>query len=209
MNILIFQKRFKNYHAVQKNEDGFFEKKSAERKEDFISGRIALDRCLKKYAKERLIRMEVDILCKQREKPRLVFSGKTKNSQHGKIDFNISHSHGNSICFLCEKRMAGADLEKIRFFNNNLINGFLNEREKKLVNRKKRIRKKQITIFWSLKEAYLKAIGVGLKRNPREIGIYKLYSKKYLIKDGTVFVKSRIESGIFLKKFVWVTIKIQ
>lgn len=88
--------------------------------------------------------------------------GKPTLREHPEIHFNLSHSDGIAACIV-SGRECGIDCEKIRTFRPAVMRRAFSARERQLV--EEAPEEKRDTIFfrlWTLKEAYIKAIGTGL-----------------------------------------------
>ncbi len=66
----------------------------------------------------------------------------------------------------------GADIERVRRFRREVITAFLTDREcAHVLEREEATRAYHTTLTWSIKEAILKSIGLGLRLNPRRIDV--------------------------------------
>jgi len=80
-----------------------------------------------------------------------------KNSS---VKFNISHSN-NLIAVAFDRNEIGVDVERIKDFNNDIIDSILSDIEKKEYS--KEIHKNDfLTKIWTVKESYTKMLGLGL-----------------------------------------------
>lgn len=93
-------------------------------------------------------------------------------NEHGKpflaelpdIYFNLSHSHGAAVCALCRNAAVGVDVEDVgRHIDLAVAKRFFSSFEAELVSNAPEAEKRK-TFFelWTLKEAYIKAVGKGL-----------------------------------------------
>ena len=90
-------------------------------------------------------------------------------------DFSISISHSKDMALVAiNENAVGADIEVIRPFNKKLINTYFTPDEIAFIDSDEKF----FTV-WTVKEAYLKLTGVGLK------GIKKLN----VVQDGRIFIK--------------------
>ena len=80
------------------------------------------------------------------------------------IYFNISHSNGRIIFSKTNYSEIGVDIEKIRGINPKLIEYISNEKELKYIKDNK-----TFFFFWTSKESLLKASGLGIKIDLKEV----------------------------------------
>ncbi|MCA9354363.1 MAG: 4'-phosphopantetheinyl transferase superfamily protein [Candidatus Kaiserbacteria bacterium] len=91
------------------------------------------------------------------------------------ILLSISHTSSCGVALVTPENNhagIGIDIEQIRAFNTETISHFLTPAEYRLyqgIDVKKQ--PQMATIYWTLKEAYLKAIGTGLRTHPQRIMI--------------------------------------
>ncbi len=94
----------------------------------------------------------------------------TKKTEHGKpyladypdVHFNISHSEGIAACIV-ENRQCGIDCEKVREYRPNVMKRAFSEKEQALIEAAPENERDMLFFtLWTLKEAYIKAIGKGL-----------------------------------------------
>lgn len=93
-------------------------------------------------------------------------------NEHGKpflvelpdIHFNLSHSHGTAVCALCRSAAVGVDVEDGgRHTDLSIANRFFSSFEAELVSKASGAEKRKLFFdIWTLKEAYIKAVGKGL-----------------------------------------------
>lgn len=90
--------------------------------------------------------------------------GKPNVPQSPDIHFNLSHSHGAAVCALSRNFPVGVDIEDIsRQTNLAIANRFFSSSEAQLVSNAPKAKKKALFFdIWTLKEAYIKAMGKGL-----------------------------------------------
>lgn len=86
--------------------------------------------------------------------------GKPSLENNRELHFNISHSDSLAVCAIA-KSPIGVDTELIRKFPERVMARCFTEREIEFV---KQSRSSEISFFqlWTLKESYIKAIGMGL-----------------------------------------------
>jgi len=93
-------------------------------------------------------------------------------NEHGKpflvespdIHFNLSHSHGAAVCAMCRSAAVGVDVEDMGRRSDLLIaKRFFSSSEAELVSKASGAEKRKLFFdIWTLKEAYIKAVGKGL-----------------------------------------------
>jgi 4'-phosphopantetheinyl transferase len=86
------------------------------------------------------------------------------NSTSWKGDVSLSHSHSMIACAVNPNAQVGVDIEKIGDIDFALCNEFLSNRELNFL--KSQSAEERLSVFykfWTLKEAYLKAIGEGVR----------------------------------------------
>lgn len=86
------------------------------------------------------------------------------------IKFNKSNTIGLSVLIIDNKE-CGIDIERIRKYDDIMAKRILSKSEYDFVN----INNKDLyfTIIWTLKESYLKCIGIGLNLNLKDISFVK------------------------------------
>lgn len=80
------------------------------------------------------------------------------------LHFNLSHSHGVAVCALCRGAAVGVDVEDVgRQTNLSIAGRFFSPAEAELVSKAPEAEKRALFFnIWTLKEAYIKAVGKGL-----------------------------------------------
>jgi phosphopantetheine--protein transferase-like protein len=90
------------------------------------------------------------------------------------IDFNISHSGDWVVCAFKRAAQVGVDVVDVNEFDDwqELLNTVLSPLERSHVSTVKPARQQEIVArYWSIKEAVLKCVGVGLQIDPLNITI--------------------------------------
>lgn len=89
--------------------------------------------------------------------------------------FNISLSHHGTIAVAssahtCHDGYVGVDVEPVRVIREETIYAFLTPHELKTYQMAAKEEQSRLaTMYWCLKESYLKALGVGLRIHPRRV----------------------------------------
>lgn len=85
--------------------------------------------------------------------------------------FNISHTKNIVVCVLSDKEI-GIDIEYLRY-SDNIVKKCFNQKEKEII--KNSNNKKEIfTIIWTIKESYVKLLGIGLEYGLINVDTLKL-----------------------------------
>ena len=88
--------------------------------------------------------------------------GKPYLEDYPDIYFNISHSQNMAVCAL-GRRPLGVDVEKIRPASFTVIRKCLTQKERNYLETcGEESRNREFFRFWTLKESYAKALGIGL-----------------------------------------------
>ena len=92
---------------------------------------------------------------------------------------SISHSDAFAFCALAPARglRVGADLEKIEARTETFVLDYFTPGERRMVQtHPPGSRAELVTLVWSIKEAMLKALGVGLRQDTRSVAVIALES---------------------------------
>jgi 4'-phosphopantetheinyl transferase len=89
------------------------------------------------------------------------------------VAVSLSHSHGVGFCALAEAgTLLGCDVEKVEPRSAAFIADYLTEAEQEMVRLSgEGSRDELVTLLWSAKESALKAVGEGLRGDPRSVEI--------------------------------------
>jgi 4'-phosphopantetheinyl transferase len=90
------------------------------------------------------------------------------------IQFNLSHSHGLALYAFTRRHQIGVDVEQVRPIErlDQLANRFFSPQESAFLKTLAPIAQQEAFFrFWTSKEAYVKACGVGLSQPTQEIEI--------------------------------------
>lgn len=123
-----------------------------EKKDQHIHAHRLLRECLKSYG---INYTESTPIVKGRY-------GKPMLGEHPEIHFNLSHADGIAACIVNDIE-CGIDCEKIRDFRPNVLKRVFSEQERAFFDSVPDDEKNSVFFrMWTLKEAYIKAIGTGL-----------------------------------------------
>lgn len=125
--------------------------------------------------------------------------GKPSLAEYPDVHYNVTHSDGITACKVSENE-CGIDAERVRAFRPNVIKRTFSENEKALMETAPD-EEKNLLFFrlWTLKEAYVKAMGIGVSypMNTAEFSFdgseirtnIEGYSfKQYILSDGEFVV---------------------
>lgn len=109
-------------------------------------------------------------------KPSIRADIKPQSDRSGTCDFhfNISHSGELALCVLSHRKAVGIDIEKLKSIHhlNGMISRCLSDREEARVKAEDGAHQTYDFLrYWTCKEAYLKAIGVGLTQSMQSVEV--------------------------------------
>lgn len=124
--------------------------------------------------------------------------GKPYLADYPDVHFNLSHSDGITACIV-ENQECGIDCEKVREYRPNVMKRAFSEKEQVLIESAPENERDMLFFtLWTLKEAYIKAIGKGLS--------FPMNKAEFIIEDGKItsniadyeFRRYIIEDGKFV-----------
>lgn len=130
----------------------------------------------------------------------------TEKNKHGKpylteypyIHYNITHSNGITACISADNE-CGIDAERVRDYRPNVVKRAFSESEKALIENAPD-EEKNLLFFrlWTLKESYVKAIGIGISYPLNTISFS--FEKDKIITDieGYSFKQYILQNGKFV-----------
>lgn len=125
--------------------------------------------------------------------------GKPSLAEYPEIKYNLSHANGIAVCLISDTE-CGVDCEGVRPYRPNVVKRAFSENEKILIeNASESERDLLFFRLWTLKEAYVKAIGIGISYplntvefsfdGNRIISSVKDHTfRQYILKDGKFIV---------------------
>lgn len=88
--------------------------------------------------------------------------GKPSLADYPDIHYNVTHADGITAC-LVSSRECGIDAEKVRPYRPNVIKRAFSENEKALIENAPEAERDLLFFrLWTLKESYVKALGIGV-----------------------------------------------
>lgn len=109
--------------------------------------------------------------------------GKPSLKENSGLDFNISHCRELAVCAVA-KAPIGVDAEKIRDFSERVMRRCFTEPESDYV-KSNSSPNKAFFQLWTLKESYIKAIGIGLS--------YPLSKASFIINNNNIIANTEDE----------------
>lgn len=139
------------------------------RKEEWLYGRFILKDLVNSHFSKKTIEPlnKIEVVASGRYKPEIVLRGEKLY-----VDHSLSHSKDLFLAVLAKRInvLIGADIEQIRDVKLTSLSYFLNRREIDEI-KKLELNKRQALYFqyWTIKEATLKALGIGLQGSMKGI----------------------------------------
>ncbi len=185
MEVVLLSPNFKHNFSDSLNKSDLksIEQTHFRKIKESILGKIALKKAYNLYNRRAQDHKKIKILKNKDGRPFI------KNNS--KLSCSISHSFGYAGAIIGEKTI-GIDIEKIRTHKKELSGYILLPDELRYVS--DRNPNLTITKTWVIKEAVLKAIGVGFKLSPKKIKICKKVKNNYLV---TIDNKDRLHKKKF------------
>jgi len=158
---------------------------SKNRKQSLLASELAYQLFELKHASEAYQKMYID----ENGKPTIL-------AKYG-LYFSISHS-GNYVLVAISDHEVGVDIEKLKDANLEIAKKYFNDAENAMIFASD---DPVISFYsiWTLKEAYLKAIGAGLKKPLNSVSIKKTFGKfKLTDKEYSVFKSNKINNDYYI-----------
>lgn len=143
----------------------------AQKKVEFLVGRYILKNLLAYH----LGRKPESIYFNQNKYGKLCLGDTLQDEMYGKIEFNLSHSHGMVACALALEHEVGIDTEML---DGNLLDiakrVFAPGELEYIFKHEEQFQNDAAYRIWTLKEAYIKAKGIGLLMDLRSFNVLKV-----------------------------------
>ncbi|MFX1468949.1 MAG: SDR family NAD(P)-dependent oxidoreductase [Promethearchaeota archaeon] len=153
--------KFLKYYLTEKEIENSSRFRNKKRKFEYFSGIITSKEIYLKYTSEIISYHDFEVQKDEKGKP---FYYSLKKKQKIPINLSISHSHDFSVA-LISKNQVGIDLELIENRSPSFYTEVFTESERNVILEDAKLG----TIYWTAKEAFLKAIGEGSHINFRDI----------------------------------------
>jgi phosphopantetheinyl transferase len=136
------------------------------RRNDWLLGRWTVKQLLNELLPKDVGIQEICVIAADDGAPEVFVRGNKSN-----ISISISHSHGRSYCIATKSSMAiGCDLEKVETRTNNFIKDYYTDAERMfLYGLDIDLKRIYANVIWCTKEAVMKAIRQGLRRDTKSI----------------------------------------
>ena len=97
------------------------------------------------------------------------------------IHYNISHAEGIAACIVSDFE-CGIDCERVREYRPNVMKRAFSEKEREIVENANEDKKNELFFrLWTLKEAYVKALGTGIS--------YPLNTAEFSFRNGDIITE--------------------
>jgi len=115
--------------------------------------------------------------------------GKPYLRDYPNVYYNISHTKGVIVCAVSNKPV-GVDIERIKKFNHRIVERFFTQNEQNYILSMKENQNERFTEIWTMKEAYVKWLGTGMKKPfntfdviklNNDVFIYTKYINRYIV----------------------------
>ena len=147
------------------------------RRKDWLLGRWTAKKLLRdreeKSGNDKPSYRQISILAAQDGAPEIWLEG-AERPDRGDFTLSISHSHGVSFCAIAPRSyLLGADIEAVEPRSPRFVEDYFTADERDLVQKASAVsRDLLITTIWSGKEAALKAVRQGLRRDRRSVSCH-------------------------------------
>lgn len=186
------------------------------KKKDWLAGRLAVKKALHDLILEKfkisIPLDEIEISLTMGKKPEYVIL-KNRNFAFPKAKISIAHTDGIGVGVAEWSSSAvdiGIDLEKVRKFKQSFLKGFLNAKEINFLKDAEGGQKDFLaTLFWCIKESYLKALGTGLCMNPKNVQILAKGGLRKIFVEGVENTNIGVNWEILKDKYILTFIKIK
>ena len=126
------------------------------------------------------------------------------NYHYGELCFNLSHTQGLIACVVAYKRAVGVDVEQYRQLNefNALCQSVFSSLEVSdiLSLNTRTAQQQRFFTYWTLKESYIKARGMGLSIPLQEFSFIEIVTGKWELHDDINLIDNRKHWRFFSDK---------
>ncbi len=167
------------YADFTEHERNLFSSVIDTKKQNWVLGRLAAKRAVECYGTLRgyngIAYHNIEIHSGTGQPPTFTIKHNLRDTRtlEKESRLSLAHSDGVAVAQVINSRAGkrvGVDIEKIRSFDEATIHAFTTDREyESHMSLDPFQRDRDATLRWCLKEAYLKAIGTGLRVHPRKV----------------------------------------
>ncbi len=182
------------------------------KREEFFLGRLAGKRAATLYVL-RLFGLEIemsafDIRSGVRGVPYISLQCDSLAENFSRPLITISHAQGIAASLVASPALyhgIGIDVESIRSFSESTSSAFMTQREYKYyTSMRPSDRPRVATLMWTLKEAYLKALQVGLRIHPGQIDVLPFIDQSLSAPHGVIGNWTGVGRGAILSTILFV-----
>jgi phosphopantetheinyl transferase len=217
---MVFLSSFKSVKKIpilsylSKKEAEFYKSIPIEKRNDWLVGRFNIKKTISNYFlnnyQKYIEYKKIEILREKLKKPTYKLPVKADI----KTNICISHCDGLALGAIAEDEtegLIGIDIERIRNFDHKMLQQFLLPKELGYIKKSKYCNRQLLaTLFWSLKESYLKGIGTGLIYHPKFVELKMNFEKHFCeLYDKGKKIPAQIEWQIFKEKYLITKINIK
>jgi acyl transferase domain-containing protein/phosphopantetheinyl transferase len=195
------QKRILAHLMLNQNERDFWYSlpEKGPRRTNWLFGRIAAKDALRQWAKQnfdlQLAPVDIEVLSTDLGKP--IVSCPELQAICAIPDLSISHSRGYVVAALAKpNQRIGIDIERLEYVrSDDLLGAAFSPQELELLKELPQLEKTTLLVgFWCAKEATAKALGTGLKGNPRQfqVSYYSPQDRQVIITHAGVLFQIKL-----------------
>jgi phosphopantetheine--protein transferase-like protein len=185
MEIIGYSKSFvhKAPNYLVKSELSYFKKlrkHNINRSLEWLAGRIVAKKVIRKYLTRQKVFAkfkDIEIIKDVGGKTGFILRDRKQRVRGNEFSLSISHTDqfaAADIAWIAKEGSVGIDVESIRKFKPLVYQSFLTKKERKWLAALGGSRSaRYATLIWSIKEAYLKAMGTGIRVHPATLEVIK------------------------------------
>lgn len=169
------------------------EKLADGKKSGWLASRLAVKKAIQKYFRETKKKTiafdEIEIISRKFSRPIFKIRGKEIKN----VAISLSHSNGTGAGAVGAGKLVGVDIEQKRIFSREFKQNFLTQQELQWLKKFPKYKNNEMaTLFWCIKESYLKAIGAGLRKHPKEVEVKMDRNNKTVIFDKEIKTRAKV-----------------
>ena len=179
--------------ALTTDEKADFDSVAPQKQNSWLLGRMALKKAAQRHfvsPRRRLSLQDIELIPQYGRAPRLSICSQ---SMAPLLTCALSHTEGIAIATV-QQGVVGVDVERIRAFSTTFQEAFMTGAElahTRDENLNLATQHMRTTLHWCIKEAYVKALGVGIRMHPRRLEV----TVEYETQSATVVADGKLVSG--------------